>query len=54
MDEYGNMTVKVIEERAKREDLKNGGIVVKISKTILWNWDDTIANFFRKLFRKGE
>jgi hypothetical protein len=54
MDEYGNMTVKVIEERAKREDLKNGGFVLKIGKTFRWNWDDTIAQFIRKLFRKGE
>jgi hypothetical protein len=54
MDEQGSNTVNVIEEMAKREDLKHGGVVVKIGTTFGWNWDDTIANFFKKLFRKGE
>ena len=54
MDEQGSSTIKVREEMAKREDLKNGGFVLKIGKTFRWNWDDTIANLYKKLFRKGE
>lgn len=54
MDEQGSNSMNVIEEIVKRDDLKNGGFVVRIGKTFRWNWDDTIANFFKKLFRKGE
>lgn len=54
MDEHGSNTVNVREELAKRKDRKNGGFVLKIGKTFRWNWDDTIAKFFKKLFRKGE
>jgi hypothetical protein len=54
MNEHGSNTVNVIEEIAKREALKNGGFVLKIGKTFRWNWDDTIAKIFSKLFRKGE
>jgi hypothetical protein len=54
MNEHGSNTMNVIEELAKRKDLKNGGFVLNIGKTFHWNWDDTISKFFKKLFRKGE
>lgn len=54
MDEEGSPAVKVREEMAKRANLKNGGYAFAINKTFRWNWDDTIAKLFTKLFRKGE
>jgi|GEM_PF-3264313 len=54
MDEQGSAAARVAEERAKREALRHGGLVLWIGKTFRWNWDDIIARFIKKLFHKGE